>query len=114
MPEDLSQTARDRVTRLEERMANLIQNQSLWMSNTDKWRAENDERQNLRHVENRELLNAIREQTTATNGRVTKLEAWRDGVVGFAKGSKWVAGIAGAAVLAFIEHYVLPLFPPHH
>jgi len=109
----LPQSARDRVTRLEERVANQIANQSLWMANTDKWRIENDERQNLRHVENQGLLKDIQAQTRETNGRVSKLEAWKAELTGFAKGSKWVAGLAGAATLAIIEHYLLPLFLGH-
>ena len=54
-----------------------------------------------RHAENTNVLNAIREQTTKTNGRVSKLENSRKYFLG------WIAGASavGGVVWQLISHF---------
>lgn len=46
-----------------------------------------------------EVLTRIEEQTTKTNGRVSKLEWWRSGII-------WAGGVIGAICLSFIPIFI--------
>jgi hypothetical protein len=64
-----------------------------------------DEMKERMHKENKEVLDEIRDEVKKTNGRVTKLENWRD----YQKGK--IAGIALAvssavAVIGWVVHLV--------
>ena len=57
-----------------------------------------------RHKENQAKLEAILQQTQATNGRVTKLELWRTSQRGWIAGASFVASCIGAGIVKFVLH----------
>jgi hypothetical protein len=90
---------RERIAKLEERM-NAIVAEGILRENHSKASYENlvkifEEK----HVENKDYNEKILKQVTATNGRMTALEAWKNHVEGakaavstMANGSKWFLG----------------------
>lgn len=50
----------------------------------------------------KDLLIEIKEQTTKTNGRVTKLEFWREGLMARLSGMAFVVGIVWIAIKTFL------------
>jgi small-conductance mechanosensitive channel len=112
----------ERIAKVESALANIQSNMDRWMNAEEQRKKDDRQKQDDRHQENqaalrdqKAVLEEIKQQTTRTNGRLTAVEAalvelqrWRAGIIGFAKGSKWVATLAGAAGLALIEHVLGP------